>query len=965
VKDINTLTSGPDPDNLISTGTQAFFENRGELWVVDAAGVHMRPVKKKWPGDSMGLGSNPWVAAVEEQVLFRLQGTIPGATHSMLFDYLWVSDGTASGTFSLTDVEWGYRIGDGVTLGNNVYYLRQLIDGHRIVQSELWHTDGTREGTGLLASFRAPIEGIVETLHEFGGHLWFVTKRVPDDSQPDRYDLLQFDTSNLETQRVGLVSSRHMVIAGVTESKLFVFADADEAGLEPWVVDETTLNLLRLGNLFGDVSISTYDLWGIASTEEYFLFKSGSSRQNSNLYVSNGTIDGTRLLTGEMGAWGSWNPGRKSGVVRNNVLFQAPDQDGQERIWTTNGTLEGTHILTWPESGEPFGSTIGFTVFGGKLFFAASQNASGWEVFASDGTHEGTQLAIDIRPGQGSSSAGPIVATDYGILTPALDLQGDQRLWYFGGSFGNQRMVPFVSDYATNNSSNPERFRRLGTDLFFTAGTEAAGRELWKTSGTASNTRMVSSPVADGASSNATAIGVVGNRLLVATNDSLWALDVDNDEMIPLSLPATGPFTLARTRSDRMFFDESSLISLFFAFDGDGYPELWESDGTPEGTRQVSSFGFPTNRTDVLDKVLGIVKGRYLVAKYTPEGRFAYGIDPLTGAAERLVDESVIVSRTALLRGNDDQYMLHTGRDVVYRTDGTRMGTLPVQFTGGSGFPEKLSRLHQRRDGFLITGYTSETGTEMWFSDGTPEGTQFLGDLCPGACESFPESLVNVANHTFFKIASDRDDHVWVTDGTPEGTHPLIAVETNRGDDDFDVHRLFPVEDGVLAVTHQERYQIWYTDFTQGSARLISEGYDDGSVFLDDFRWGAMLGDQFIFQAEHPIHGNELFSLDLSVLGTPVEIENHLPERLIVEPSYPNPFTQKMTVTFEIPVAAHVGIEVFDMLGRRVWTSEATEILVGRHSAVIQLGPELASGVYHIRVQGGSYLQTIQAVKID
>ena len=41
-------------------------------------------------------------------------------------------------------------------------------------------------------------------------------------------------------------------------------------------------------------------------------------------------------------------------------------------------------------------------------------------------------------------------------------------------------------------------------------------------------------------------------------------------------------------------------------------------------------------------------------------------------------------------------------------------------------------------------------GTELWFTDGTEEGTNMVSDINPGASESIPSSLMTIADIVYF-----------------------------------------------------------------------------------------------------------------------------------------------------------------------------------------------------------------------
>ena len=68
------------------------------------------------------------------------------------------------------------------------------------------------------------------------------------------------------------------------------------------------------------------------------------------------------------------------------------------------------------------------------------------------------------------------------------------------------------------------------------------------------------------------------------------------------------------------------------------------------------------------------------------------------------------------------------------------------------------------------------------------------------------------------------------------------------------------------------------------------------------------------------------------------------PERISLYQNYPNPFSSSTTISFDLPVAAVVRIDVYDMLGRLVRKLKLAGISdVGRHT--VEFSPDAAHGV--------------------
>ena len=79
---------------------------------------------------------------------------------------------------------------------------------------------------------------------------------------------------------------------------------------------------------------------------------------------------------------------------------------------------------------------------------------------------------------------------------------------------------------------------------------------------------------------------------------------------------------------------------------------------------------------------------------------------------------------------------------------------------------------------------------------------------------------------------------------------------------------------------------------------------------------------------------------------------------LTLEQNHPNPFNPATTIAFSMPIADHVRLDVYDILGRRVSTLADDIIPAGRHELEFtgeQInGSPLASGVYFYRLQVGN-----------
>jgi ELWxxDGT repeat protein len=77
-------------------------------------------------------------------------------------------------------------------------------------------------------------------------------------------------------------------------------------------------------------------------------------------------------------------------------------------------------------------------------------------------------------------------------------------------------------------------------------------------------------------------------------------------------------------------------------------------------------------------------------------------------------------------------------------------------------------------DRLLFQASEPSSGTELWISDATPQGTRLLVDLDPGAGSTSFVHLGTVRRTAILlRPAEFGDWHLWRSDGTPEGTLPI------------------------------------------------------------------------------------------------------------------------------------------------------------------------------------------------
>ena len=85
--------------------------------------------------------------------------------------------------------------------------------------------------------------------------------------------------------------------------------------------------------------------------------------------------------------------------------------------------------------------------------------------------------------------------------------------------------------------------------------------------------------------------------------------------------------------------------------------------------------------------------------------------------------------------------------------------------------------------------------------------------------------------------------------------------------------------------------------------------------------------------------------MTIAVVARDRESSAEIPGEFALHQNYPNPFNPTTLVSFELPVASGVRLEVFNVLGERVATLVDGELPPGSHALTFDAA-RLSSGVY-------------------
>ncbi|MEM9263228.1 MAG: hypothetical protein AAGA22_06590 [Pseudomonadota bacterium] len=242
----------------------------------------------------------------------------------------------------------------------------------------------------------------------------------------------------------------------------------------------------------------------------------GSSRPDAvgnELWRSDGTAEGTELVA-DISEGPSRSFPSDLTVFMDKLLFVAEDTDVLEEVFVTDGTAEGTELLIDAFPGRFRSEPTGLAQVGDKLLFSADNAIRNREVFVSDGTPEGTELLLEIDPDDDQSSVQPNVN---------FFAFGDRSQALFAADNGDTGFELWITDatvegtFLLNNltgdssSSSPSQFIEVGDAVFFRAINAESQNTLYKTNGTTQSTEQVTIVGPDGV--------LVTPRVLISASD--------------------------------------------------------------------------------------------------------------------------------------------------------------------------------------------------------------------------------------------------------------------------------------------------------------------------------------------------------------------------------------------------------------------------------------------------------------
>lgn len=391
---------------------------------------------------------------------------------------LWSTDGTEEGTELVADLNPGPASSD----PHDLFAWDDLIwfsaTDPSVGGAELFTSDGTPEGTSLFLDIHTGGASDPGGFAARGDYLYFAATDSEHGRELWSTDGSAEGTENIWDLRPGTNSANPQFLTVVgddvaTSERLILVARAPDIGTAVHYVDQDgKVVLLKDIHADGNPNIEEMVLLGHTA-----IFNADDGTKGNELWKSDGTAAGTALIaeidTVNDGP-GDDPPGSNPTeltVFGNFVYFSADDGALGTELYRANATSASLVRDIKPGSGD--GAPTEFCVAGSRLFFSAYTTNLGRELWSTDGTT--TANVMDINPGGANSDPAGLVAFGRFVAFAADDGTHGPELWLSDGTAeGTQRITDFIG----NPLVTP--LAAMGDTLFFSARDGVSGQELWK-----------------------------------------------------------------------------------------------------------------------------------------------------------------------------------------------------------------------------------------------------------------------------------------------------------------------------------------------------------------------------------------------------------------------------------------------------------------------------------------------------
>ena len=375
----------------------------------------------------------------------------------------WFSDGSAEGTFKLSEINPnGASSPSSFTpVGNQLFFTAS--DGS--TGQELWVSNANANSVNLVSDIHiGPSSSLPRDLTSFNNRLYFTA----DNGEGRKLYSTDGESEQVHLEGLTLHSDSELT---AFRNHLFFVAESSSDGRALYRWNGQSQKGIKVYDSYPDDNRNHSTIDNLTTAGNKLFFTASTYETNTELYVTKGLSRSTRLVKDINTISGGSNPTNLTAVGKN-LYFSADDGIHGRNLWRTNGRAKRTTMVSdiyeggtanvdhitnvngtlyfaassltnsgdpiyrelWkhePSSGatslvkdiHPTSSSIQydetFTAVNTTLFFSADDGTNGLELWKSDGTEEGTIIVEDLFPGATGSSPSELVLSGNNVFFSA------------------------------------------------------------------------------------------------------------------------------------------------------------------------------------------------------------------------------------------------------------------------------------------------------------------------------------------------------------------------------------------------------------------------------------------------------------------------------------------------------------------------------------------------------------------
>ncbi len=697
------------------------------------------------------------------------------------------SDGTPEGTFSFDTPEWSDRqFGIREMIGINGQAL--FLNVHVSFGEELWVSDGTAEGTFPLKDiYPGPNGSVVTMFHRQENHVVFQADDGTHGIELWRGDGTPEGTFLIYDIAPGLASSDPHYFCSVGEWIYFAANDGAH-GKEIWRTDGTGKGTHLVVDLMpGQASSGP---WSLTAYQGKLFFCANSLDYGEEIFFTDGMREGTGVLR-DIVPGPAWSGPDNLCVFGDHLFFSCDDGIHGEELWISDGSANGTRLAADIRRStrvlNPSSSPRELTAAGDLLLFVVDTPEYGDALWQSDGTEHGTHPVVSMARGEKGRAPQGLTASRGQVFFSAQDDAHGREPWVYDPETRDCRILKDLCPGPC--ASNPDHFLPVGEWVYFSADDGIHGRRVWRSSASGRNTEMLHFDPDEGAGLNVVQTFILLGRIYCYTREdtssaSLWRIDTHrglierlvrfNTPLPPWDPNAPHVFPVLDGEAPAMedLIEELYLVGAVFPYNPESPApdtavmedilyfsaytnaygaELWRTDGSRAGTTLVCDIFM--GRASSSPHCLRVLCGKlYFIAEFPVEGkvvgesngtsqgtRFIRPFNPGAGiyfpsiiasGMERLGENQLILASIYPVASTPGNMQLGMIRCTEKEEEYVHFSSIKAGKSGA--WPRQFTEVNGR---VFFTADDGIHGEELWFTDGEKE-VRMVRDILPAVIVS-------------------------------------------------------------------------------------------------------------------------------------------------------------------------------------------------------------------------------------